>query len=353
VNVVSSALVQSSGYFMNRPLAAFSVDNVGLFRAVGELRHALDPTFVARDWQSGGGEILNRPVSLSVTNRTPRAILNRLVGQHGDVTWASTFVARDGTERSGLRVEDWILTLTTISVEGPIVSLTAKGGVPASTLLPPFTPAPRSTVRSIILDLPVTPTLLPTTLAGAGRVLGIPFGFESLPAAAPVSPFERSPDYYDLTGLQGEELINKLRELAPDYDFNLRNGVYHVGPRRPSGESSAWLDQHIDRFEQHFGSLRDALHAVAGIGRPQAIGGRAGPPATSPMSLPSALDEKLNKPMDISLTNTTVREILDEIVRQFGSVLWSVRSQTTAQGTTTMSLTFFGFDGWSTGTGIR
>lgn len=355
VNVVASSLMQSADYFMNRPLPAFSVNNVGLFKAVGELRRVLDPTFQPRDWDSGGAEILNRPVSLSVTNVSPRVILNRLVGQHGEVTWASSFTARDGADRTAPRVEDWIVTLTTISIQGPIVSLTAKGGVPASSLLPPFTPVPRSPVRAVILDLPVTSSTLHVALSSAGRILGIPIGFEGRLAAAPVMPFERSTDYYDLSGLQGDELVNKLRELAPDYEFSLANGVYHVRPRVAAADSTAWLDQHIDRFERQFENLRDAHTALATIGRPQTgMAGRAGPPPSTPPSLSqSPLNERLKKPLNISLTNTTVREILDEIARQFGSMMWSVDSRTTAQGTTTMSLTFSGYDGWSIGTGIR
>jgi len=360
VNVVPSALVQSREYFMNRPVTEFSVNNVGLFRAVGELRRSLDPRFEPRDWESGGGEILNRPVTLSARNASPRVILNRLVRQHGDLTWASSFAARNGVERRAPGVEDWIITLTTISAPGPIVSLTASGGVPASSLLPRITRSNAVGVRAINLDLPVTSLSLRIALGGVGRVTGIPIGLETIAGTTPTLG-ERATEYYDLTGLTGSELMDKLQALAPDYEFTLTNDVHRVRPRTPQSESTPWLDQRIDRFEQQFENLRDAQAAIAAIGRP-GIGGRGMPPGAqgrgaaplpAPASGNSTLNERLKKTLVISLTNVTVREILDEIARQFGQMMWTVDQRTSPQVTTTMSLTFSGFDGWSTGTSIR
>jgi hypothetical protein len=40
-------LVRSADYLMNRPIAAFAVGNVGLFRAIGQLGHLIDARIVA------------------------------------------------------------------------------------------------------------------------------------------------------------------------------------------------------------------------------------------------------------------------------------------------------------------
>jgi hypothetical protein len=358
VTVAPTSLLKSSDYFMNRPLPTFAVNNVGLFRAVGELRRALDPKFEPRDWDSGGGEVMNKPVSLSVRNAAPREILNQLTRLHGDLVWMSSF--RPRADRADARVEDWVVTLTPISAPGPIVSLAPAGGVPASTLQPRISrpPLPGSPVT---LDLPVTPTSLRLSLSAMGRSIGTPIGFENVAVEMPATPtpLERPSDYYDLSGLGTQELIDKLQELAPEYQFRLINGVYRVQPRVAQSLSTSWLDQPIDRFEQRFENLRDAMYAVAAIGRPTAMGGRGAAPS-APTAAPqpvspglASLNERLQKTLVLSLTNTTVRDILDEIARQFGRLMWSVEQRTSPLGTTSVSLTFSGYDGWSTGTSVR
>jgi hypothetical protein len=89
------------------------------------------------------------------------------------------------------------------------------------------------------------------------------------------------------------------------------------------------------------------------------MGGRGAAPS-APTAAPqpvspglASLNERLQKTLVLSLTNTTVRDILDEIARQFGRLMWSVEQRTSPLGTTSVSLTFSGYDGWSTGTSVR
>src|SRR5262249_21949739 len=157
-----------------------------------------------------GGAIMNRPVSLSVTKTSPREILNRLVREHGDVIWASSFVSRSGVAGVGARVEDWVITLTPIAAPGPVISLTASNLMRASALLPPMPRSPSYGPQTMTLDLPVTALALSGALRMMGRSLGTPIGFEGV--STPVTPLsvERPTDYYDLSGLEGQELLDKL-----------------------------------------------------------------------------------------------------------------------------------------------
>src|SRR4029079_2775390 len=118
----------------NRPIAAFAVSKVGVFRAVGELRRRLDPTFVPTDWEGAGSGTLNAPVTLSLTAATPRAILNEIARQHGHLMWISTF---DGVDTS---IANWTVTLAPLDNTGPAIALSARGGALA--------PAPTGTLSS-------------------------------------------------------------------------------------------------------------------------------------------------------------------------------------------------------------
>jgi hypothetical protein len=49
VGVAPTSFLKSRDYFMNQPIGTFAVKAVGLFRAIGELRHRLDPAFQPGD----------------------------------------------------------------------------------------------------------------------------------------------------------------------------------------------------------------------------------------------------------------------------------------------------------------
>jgi hypothetical protein len=347
VTIAPSALQASSDYFMTRPLRTFAVSNVGLFRAVGELRRMLDPQFTPVDWVGDHADILNRPVTLSVMSASPREILNRLARQHGDIIWSSSF------QGPGASIQSWVITLTPMTVSGPVISIINTGVVPASSLLPRTTRALAG--RMVRIDLPVTPVSLRVALGAAGRFSnGLPAGIEGVASVTPTLStlnlgLMRPVDSYDLSGLSGQQLMDTLQELAPEYEFTIVNDLLRVKPRTPQTVSTAWLDQRVDRFEHRFENLREAIQTVAAL-RPLSPG-RTGPQSASPG--PSSLTERLQKTFVVSLTNTTVRDILDEIARQFGRIVWSAEQRTSAQGVTSISLWISGFEGWGFGETVR
>ena len=365
VNVAPAKLLQASDYFMNQKIDRFAVSGTGLFRAVTELRRRLDPRVVPADWTGAGADTLNRPVTMSLTNITPREILNELARQHGGLIWESSFPARAGTLAPQASVADWVLTLIPIDNTGPPVSLTANGAELGSAFFAPpgSSPPTRSGGRGAAIDVPVTSSSLRFALSQAGRAGGEPIGLHVV-VSSPTVIVTPSPEYYDLSGLTMAEILEKIQMLAPDYTATFANGVHHVAPKVPPRESTAWLDTRIPRFEHHFDSMRDALYAVAGLGPslppgargmppppPQSSGvvGGLGPPSTSPSD---QLAARLRTSIDVSLTNATVRDILDAIAKQRGAMMWTVEQRLVPTGPQ-ISLIFSGYDGWSTATTVR
>jgi hypothetical protein len=387
VNVAPGTLAKSAGYFMNRPLDAFSVKGVGVFRAVGELRRRLDPQFVPADWTGAGQSTLNTAVTLSLTGATPRAILNEIAKQHGRLTWTSAFEGPEST------VVNWVLTLVPLDNAGPPIALSARGGAlaaaPPAATTSPLAIAPGS--RPVTLDLPVTAASVRNMLTQAARATNVSMGFAGVMPASPSRP--ASSEYYNLTGLSMDEMLAKLVEFAPEYVTSIDNGVYHVRLRQMPSELTQWLDQRIPKFEQRFENLRDAMHAVATIGLysgratmgPRSGGGGAGaarPPGAAPPSggppgrggvtgglapppppgvtvgSPTSpgsetINARIQKTIVLSMTNVTVREIMDEIARQFGSMQWMVELRASPTGTSPGMSLLFSSENWGIGTSVR
>jgi hypothetical protein len=386
VNVAPSSLAGSATYLMNRPLEAFSVKGIGVFRAVGELRRRLDPQFVPADWVGAGQGTLNTPVTLSLTRATPRAILNEIARQHGRLTWTSAF---DGAEAT---VANWVVTLVPIDNAGPPIALSARGGAlaapPASLATSnPLAIAPGA--RAVMLDLPVTAMSVRGLVQQASRATGVSIGFAGVLPASTSRPAPT--EYYNLTGLTIDEMLAKLVELAPEYVTSVDKGVYHIRPRELPPELTRWLDQRVAKFDQRYENLRDAMQAVATIGAfsgptpgarsggggagsllppgaagppgaPPGRGGVAGaipvpPPgviATTPTSpAMEAMIARTQKTIVLSMTDVTVREILDEIARQFGSLQWMVEQRANSAGGVAGLSLMLSSEGWSMGTSVR
>jgi hypothetical protein len=351
VSVAPSELVRSADYFMNRPIAAFAVRNVGLFRALGQLGRLIDARIEPRDWTGPGAAMLNRPVTLSVTQATPRTILNRLAGEHDGVLWSSGFEAPAGAGPAEARPEHWVLAVVPLA-GGPPVRLTAGDdrigpaalpGLHVSTPAEPPVPAPPPGTPRTTIDVPVTSRSLRTALGFAAKANRARVGLEVVAEGTPGESIRRSPEYCDLTGLTMDETLAKVQAFAPDYLASLDDGVYHVRPREPQPDTTPWLALTVERFDGRFAGLREALVAVAALGRPDAdarpapvVGGR--PPAA-------------DGPIGISLGHVTVRDVLDELARRSDAVQWVVEQRIATSGPRVL-LVMAG-DGWSLGLFIR
>ena len=71
---------------------------------------------------------------------------------------------------------------------------------------------------------------------------------------------------YNLIGSLDGRDPREAQELSPDYVTSVDNGVFHVRLREAPRELTEWLDRRIEKFDQKFENLRDAMQAVATIG---------------------------------------------------------------------------------------
>jgi len=196
-----------------------------------------------------------------------------------------------------------------------------------------------------------------------GRAFRQPMGVELMLTGA--LTFGQSSQYYDLTGLSLTESLDKLVSFLPDYAVTTDRGVVHFQPKALAADPGSWLNQKITKIDQHWENLSDALRFVAAIqgAVPSAQTGRGAPPISAAPpgigvtsgvvgGIPSnPMADRMKASITLSLTDVTIRDVLDEIARQANSFSWAVDHRPGPN--TTMSLTFTGFDGWSAGAAIR
>lgn len=207
---------------------------------------------------------------------------------------------------------------------------------PGITVSPPPPRPPQ-----LFVDRPTTGQALRFTLSQLGRAQRVPMGGEYLPFRPAL--IGQTSERYDLAGLSLNETLDKLVEFAPEYTWSLDHGVYHLQPRALRTDAASWLNQRVDRFDRHFDDLRDAVTAVAAI-VPGFTGQPARPPTMSP-NTPEGL-RLMATSLTIALKGVTVRDVLDEITRQHGAMMWTVERRGTGAGSAWL-LVFSGFDGWS------
>jgi hypothetical protein len=187
-----------------------------------------------------------------------------------------------------------------------------------------------------------------------------PVGIETispLPPGLPPPPTSPSSAYYDLTGLTMQEALDKLTAFLPEYSWSLDDGIHHIRPRSLAQARNLPLDKPVDRFSRSFANVQAALTGVreifqtplgAGVGMAMGLSG-----SSSGFGTPERVNESRERPISVDLTNVTVRQILDAIVRRHGDISWTVE-YVDANGTyPQFQLHFTGFDGWSSGTTVR
>jgi hypothetical protein len=142
----------------------------------------------------------------------------------------------------------------------------------------------------------------------------------------------------------------------------------HFQPKALVADPTSWLNQKIAKIDQHWENLSDALHFVAALpmaGGGAQSGGRGAPPqitaAPSVIGIapgvvggvppPNSITDRMKASITLSMTDVTIRDVLDEIARQAGTIIWGVDHRSGLNGG--MNVTFMGFDGWSSSTAIR
>ena len=154
---------------------------------------------------------------------------------------------------------------------------------------------------------------------------------------------------YDLTGLAVEEAMRKVADLTAagnsrviPYEWSFDGGVHHFRPRQFRNNTGVALNRRIAHFEANPTDVHAALMDVHRVFQPQ----YPSRPTQAPQRMPERLRHLFERPLTIALDNTTVRGILDEMVRQHGATSWLAEYSDVTGSYKGLRLSFIGFDGW-------
>lgn len=225
-----------------------------------------------------------------------------------------------------------------------------------ASLLTVLTAAPPQYASHVQILLDVRPTLasFQDTLGSLSRRSRVPFGIETFtrgdPAARDETVSGADPTLsYDLTPLSLASALDRCATVhvadrrGSTYEWRLVQGVYEIHPQGFTDKPSVALNRRVPVFSGQFGSVAEALAAVHRIFDPSYRQRRP----IGPTHEPDRLRSLIERPLQIKLANVTVREILDELVRQHGAMIWRVEYRTSSGLYNGAAFSFIGFDGWS------
>jgi hypothetical protein len=265
--------------------------------------------------------------TLDVANATVLDILEAIAAAHGRLSWSIQY---DGAEAG--------IEHATISMMGEEASAVAAS-VRAS----------REIARSHERVLLPVRRSIGMMLSMYSQRAGVPFGFESLEGI----PLDLSAPgtTLDLTGLSRDVAVRRIVDLDSRFEVEDVGGIFNVRPKGNGTGDGSWLDARVDSFEVNdatidgvFGALAQALGAIE-TGRAGSEGGPFG--VTDPQEQRRRVLESRARRVSITLGSATVREILNEVARAHGSLSWTVRPATPAQGPRAFDVGFESWDGWS------
>jgi hypothetical protein len=319
-----------SGHFLDRPLGRFQVTGVPATQAVSLLRQRMagissEPSTTRL---TQGLPSVEQPITLDLPDATARQVLNAIVKANGNVSWSVAYVSRDPARPARMSEEDAVLTL--MAHQGSMgrgVEFARDGSITRPGIPVPSEPRPSPPPSgSTVLALPLDERFLQSQVLQMCRGLGIQCSIELVGATMQpgIGPPRPPTARYDFTGLSGPDAMNKLVELAPELSWTADGPIHRLRARRLAGASNLPLDRRVDAidrriltFNEIFEVIRSLLDPVGEQARPTVSIGSVsvgGPP-------PSTGD----RPVELSMRNVTIRQVLDEIVRQHGAISWSVR----------------------------
>lgn len=348
IDVMPPTARLSATHFLDRPIGRFDVRDATTREAVCALRSqmrarpagvtpsaAVAPCSVPMARTTGPGVrstaalgALDRRISLTLGNPTPRQVLNAIVGLHNDLTWLVTYESPEPLQAPQMRDEDCVIALGAF-FGGPIIperfyaSLDRAPRVSSDGAAAPI--GPRLFASPLTLDLPVSWAKVEGALArltADGERFGVEYmiepGVAESPASAP--PSGRA---YSLAGLAVPSALAKIGQFA-DAGWTQDGDVYHLRQTALEQRADLPIDRVITRVDERFTEPRqvtDYLRKLLQAPRRPGL-----PIATGATGLVTINQSQANMhAISLAMTNVKVREILDEIVRQLGGAAWFVR----------------------------
>ena len=366
LNIAPTSLLHSPTHFLNASLEHFEVHDVTIDQGVRALRHQLNPLYpegVPGSGGSGGSAgglvsaarmqaaqaLFGRRISVSMDHASPREILNRLVSTHGEMMWSVRYDSLDPSVAAEPTESNCVILLSTFYDIGitrqfdPVRPPRAPGSLPA--MAPP---ARGPSTPRVTVVLPTTAQDLILAVREFARATRATIDTEVIqPTLTPqqvhdASIRRMSAPQYDLGGLAIPDALDKILAGMPDYEWTKAGDVYRVQPKSFRDNSGVALSKPVGNIDQAAANLHEALFIVQALLDP----GARRPPGTPIMNTPDRVRAIVDQPFAIKLTHATVRDVLDEIVRQVGGMSWSVEYREPSGASGSMQIHAQGFDGW-------
>lgn len=199
-------------------------------------------------------------------------------------------------------------------------------------------PLERTVSGALTVHVPLNRGTWPTTLRSLGRLTGVPIGAEIRPTEAPWVGAETE---LTLDNMKCGDALRSIFGYVTDYTWSEERGVVVVRPV-PTGEWSSALDTPVPAFAVKGQNIHGIVEAVLRIfDESFRLGGIGG----SGMRPTAARKESQARTLAIEMFDVTVRDVLNQIVRQFGNMGWEV-SYGTLRGNATLELSFHSHEGW-------
>jgi hypothetical protein len=215
------------------------------------------------------------------------------------------------------------------------------------------------TPRRIGLAVPPTPTGVLTTLGELSVRTRMPLGIEVVsgrgqPPRDAIAAVPKAETYYDLNGLSLDQALDAIVKFkvvgdVQSYEWSSTAGVRHFRPQSFRNNRAVALNRFVQLCEIDVATADGALAAVHRLFDAR----YAAPTLRTSTHMPYGVRPFFNKHIALSMRNTTVREILDEIVRQYGDASWVAQYVDAGGGYAGMTLRLIGFDKWQASASAR
>jgi hypothetical protein len=159
-----------------------------------------------------------------------------------------------------------------------------------------------------VVKLPLTPASIGAPAERIGRLGRVPIGIEDCPE--PYQSVDNTQTQFVLTGMQLREALDRFIELDPRYRWTADSGVIVFRPISAWNDAKNPLNRYIGSRSWEDVTLSDALDRAVAI-----VTGVPYHTIASPLD-----DRRFN----VKVTNATVIELLNGIVRAHGELVWHV-----------------------------
>jgi len=329
LNIAPAGALSNGAHVLNQPLGAFRVtdmrtaDVVALLR--GRMARRPEPAMAPAGPAAAAFE---QRMTIDLANPAPREVLNEILRQNANVGWIVRYVAKDSGVSGRVVEDDCVIELSALfRGNAPAFTFTHDGLPPRPRPVPRRPPAVTSAAGRVTLSLPVADRSVEYSIVRVCRGLEITCTVElATPPLVRSDPPMRTTATYDFTGMSGPEAVARLTSLLPELSWKQEGAVFRIRSRAIADAGDLPLDRKIAAIDRQIATQANIFQTVQQLmDRSQSasltlplIG--QGPNITTIGPGPAR-----GQPVALHLRDATVRQILDEIVRQHGAVQWGVR----------------------------